>query len=204
MAWPGARAESWLGSSVKGELHTHFATDAADTISGPVPGHSDPNARRSAKLPAADSPTPQGKITSDASRLTIPVLGDATGDPELPAVDSPASQDKVTSGPSQFTVHMPVDARGVALGILATLALVFALQWAQNFAISLVLGIFLAYTLNPLVVWLERIKVPRVVGAAMVILAVLCGLGLATYSLRGQMQTIVDQLPEAARKLTAQ
>ncbi len=99
---------------------------------------------------------------------------------------------------------MPVDARGVALGILATLALVFALQWAQNFAISLVLGIFVAYTLNPLVVWLERIKVPRVVGAGIVILAVLCGLGLATYSLRGQMQTIVDQLPEAARKLTAQ
>jgi len=129
------------------------------------------------------------------------MLVDTTASAELSAFDS--SQDKLISA-SQLRVHMPVDARGVALGILATLALVFALQWAQNFAISLVLGIFVAYTLNPLVVWLERIKVPRVAGAAMVILAVLCGLGLATYSLRGQMQTIVDQLPEAARKLTAQ
>ena len=91
----------------------------------------------------------------------------------------------------------------MALGILATLALVFALRWAQSFAISLLVGIFLAYTLNPLVVWLERIKVPRIVGASMVMLAVVCGLGVGTYSLRGQMQTIVDQLPEAASKLSA-
>jgi predicted PurR-regulated permease PerM len=98
---------------------------------------------------------------------------------------------------------MPVDARGVALGILAMLALVFALKWAQNFAISLLVGILLSYTLNPLVVWLERIKVPRIVGASMVMLAVVCALGLGTYSLRGQMHTIVAQLPEAASKLSA-
>jgi predicted PurR-regulated permease PerM len=80
---------------------------------------------------------------------------------------------------------------------------VFALKWAQNFAISLLVGILLSYTLNPLVVWLERIKVPRIVGAGMVMLAVVCALGLGTYSLRGQMQTIVAQLPEAASKLSA-
>lgn len=91
----------------------------------------------------------------------------------------------------------------MALGILAALALVFALQWAQSFAISLLIGIFLASTLNPLVVGLERIKVPRSVDASIVMLAVVCAIGLGTYSLRGQMQTIVAQLPEAARKLSA-
>lgn len=122
---------------------------------------------------------------------------------ELPAADSLATQETVTADASQLTIHIPVDARGVALGILATLALVFALQWAQSFAISLLVGIFLAYTLNPLVVWLERIKVPRIVGASIVMLAVVSALGVGTYSLRGQMQTIVDQLPEAASKLSA-
>jgi predicted PurR-regulated permease PerM len=125
------------------------------------------------------------------------------GSADLPAVDPLATQDKDTSDASQLTVHMPVDARGVALGILAMLALVFALKWAQNFAISLLVGILLSYTLNPLVVWLERIKVPRIVGASMVMLAVVCALGLGTYSLRGQMHTIVAQLPEAASKLSA-
>jgi hypothetical protein len=41
------------------------------------------------------------------------------------------------------------------------------------------------------------------VGASIVMLAVVCALGLGTYSLRGQMQTIVEQLPEAANKLSA-
>ena len=128
---------------------------------------------------------------------------EAQGSAELPAADSLATQGEIKTDVSQLTIHIPVDARGVALGILATLALLFALRWAQSFTISLLVGIFLAYTLNPLVVWLERIKVPRIVGASIVMLSVVSALGVGTYSLRGQMQTIVDQLPEAASKLSA-
>lgn len=101
------------------------------------------------------------------------------------------------------TIHVPVDARGLALGILATIALVFALNWMQTFLVPLLLGILLAYTLNPLVVWLERIKIPRVLGTGIVMLTVVCTLVLGTYSLRGQMQTILAQLPDAASKLSA-
>lgn len=121
---------------------------------------------------------------------------------EAPAGNqSPAAQGSETAHP--LTIHVPVDARGLALGILATVALVFALDWMQKFFVPLVLGIFLAYTLNPLVVWLERIKIPRVLGTSMVMVAVVCALVLGTYSLRGQMQTILGQLPEAASKLSA-
>ena len=138
--------------------------------------------------------------------VAIPAPGQmnpqARGSPESPEADSPATQEKVTADAFQLSVRLPVGARGVALGILATLALVFALRWAQSFVISLLVGIFFTYTLNPLVVWLERIKVPRVAGASIVMLAVVCALGLGTYSLRGQMQTIVEQLPEAASKLS--
>jgi predicted PurR-regulated permease PerM len=96
--------------------------------------------------------------------------------------------------------RMPVDARGLALGILAALASVFALSWAQGFVVPLLLGIVMAYTLNPLVGWLEAIKVPRVVGTVIVMATVIGALALGTYSLRGQMQTIIEQLPEAATK----
>jgi predicted PurR-regulated permease PerM len=127
---------------------------------------------------------------------------EAQGSAELQAADSLATQEKVASDTSQLTDHVPVDTGGVALRLVATLALVFALHWAQSFVISLVVGIFLAYTLNPLVVWLERIKIPRIVGASIVLLGVVTALGLGTYSLRGQMQTIVDQLPEAVSKFS--
>lgn len=101
------------------------------------------------------------------------------------------------------TVRLPVDARGAALAILATVALVGALQWAQSFVISLLLGIIFAYMLNPLVAWLEKIKVPRVAGTLVVMLAVVSALVLGVYSLRGQTQTIIEQLPEAATKFSA-
>jgi predicted PurR-regulated permease PerM len=99
-------------------------------------------------------------------------------------------------------VRMAVDARGVALGILAVIAVVFALDWAQAFAISLLLGIVMAYTLNPLVVWLERIRIPRAAASLVVMLGVMGVLAFGAYSLRGQMQAIVEQLPAAASKFS--
>jgi predicted PurR-regulated permease PerM len=94
--------------------------------------------------------------------------------------------------------RMQVNARGLALGILASLATVFALSWAQSFVIPLLLGIVISYTVNPLVNGLEAIKVPRVCGTVIVIASIIGALTFGTYSLRGQMQTIVAQLPEAA------
>jgi len=95
-------------------------------------------------------------------------------------------------------VRMQVNARGLALGILAALATVFALSWAQSFVIPLLLGIVISYTVNPLVTWLEALKIPRVVGTVIVMASIIGALIFGTYSLRGQMRTIVAQLPEAA------
>ena len=118
------------------------------------------------------------------------------------ATDTSASSAKIADA-LPLSVHLPVDARGVALGILATVALIFALDWAQPFLITLLLGILFAYTLNPLVVALERYKVPRILGSSLVMLAVIFAIGFGTYALRGQVQRIFAQLPEAASKLSA-
>ncbi|NTV95192.1 MAG: AI-2E family transporter [Thiobacillus sp.] len=100
-------------------------------------------------------------------------------------------------------VRAPISGQGVALAILAAIALVFALQWARDFVISLLLGILFAYTLNPIVAWLERLRVPRVLGAGLVMAGVVCALAVGAYSLRGQVRTILDQLPAAAIQLSA-
>ena len=63
---------------------------------------------------------------------------------------------------------MPVDARGLALGVLATLATAFALSWAQTFLVPLLLGIVITYTLSPVVFWLERMRIPRAAGTVIV------------------------------------
>jgi predicted PurR-regulated permease PerM len=100
-------------------------------------------------------------------------------------------------------IRLPVDARGLSLGILATVAVVFALQWAESFVISLLIGILFAYTLNPLVVWLERGRIPRVFSASIVMLGVLSILLLGSYALQGQVQKILLQLPETTSKFSA-
>ncbi|MHB1051953.1 MAG: AI-2E family transporter [Thiobacillus sp.] len=135
--------------------------------------------------------------------ITSSLPAASTGNPAAePAVGGVATPAKVAEA-IPLTVHLPVDARGVALAIMATVALIFALNWAQPFLITLLLGILFAYTLNPLVVWLERIRIPRVAGTSLVMLAVICALVFGTYALRGQVQRIIAQLPEAASKLSA-
>jgi predicted PurR-regulated permease PerM len=113
-----------------------------------------------------------------------------------------ADGDRPAAGALVATVRMVVDARGLALGVLAVLALIFALSWAQKFLVPLMLGIVIAYTLNPLVAWLEAIKIPRAAGSVIVMVSVIGALVLGTYSLRGEMQTIIEQLPEAADKVS--
>ena len=93
-----------------------------------------------------------------------------------------------------------VDARGIALRVLAVLAFVYALSWAQTFLVPLLLGVIIAYTLNPLVTWLERMSIPRFAGTALVMVSVVCALVLGGYALRGQVQTVIEQLPVVATK----
>lgn len=134
--------------------------------------------------------------------ISTSIPAEATGNPASePAGDSVATPDSIDAA-IPLTLPSPVDAHGAALGIMASVALIFALDWAQPFLITLLLGILFAYTLNPLVVWLERIRIPRVVGASMVMLAVISTIGFGTYTLRGQAQRIVAQLPAAASKLS--
>ncbi len=87
--------------------------------------------------------------------------------------------------------------------VLATLACVAFLSWAQSFLIPLMLGIVISYALTPLVAWLEAIRIPRSIGTVIVIGSVIGGMFLGAYSLRGQVQTIIDQVPEAATQFAA-
>ncbi|HWU97219.1 MAG TPA: AI-2E family transporter [Oxalicibacterium sp.] len=97
---------------------------------------------------------------------------------------------------------IPVDARGIALLLIASIALVFALSVAHKFFIPLVFGIFIAYTLNPLVVWLERIHIPRLLGTSIIIAAILSSALLTVYNLRDEFNSILSDLPVATQKMS--
>lgn len=98
-------------------------------------------------------------------------------------------------------VEVPAGARNIALVTLATLAAIGALQYAQSILIPVVLGILIAYALDPLVGGLSRIRVPRSVGAGVVLLLLTAGVGTGIYALTGQTMQIVAQVPEAAQRI---
>ncbi|MES2537914.1 MAG: AI-2E family transporter [Pseudomonadota bacterium] len=129
--------------------------------------------------------------------------------PELAPLPPSAAQENVTAeaAPDSPSVPVPVprigvNARGFALAVIATLAFLVALQWAQKFLIPLTFSILISYTLNPVVVWLEKRKIPRAFGTTLVMLTLLVGAGLAANNLHSQFQSIVERLPTTAQKLS--
>ncbi len=127
----------------------------------------------------------------------------ATVKTEFVAVAPDSSGVVPAAVPLVLPIGAPPHGRGIAVTILALIAVVAALEVAQTFFVSLLLGIIVAYTLNPLVAYLERIRIPRAAGAILVMAGVVGALGFGAYSLRGQVQSIIEQLPEATRTFSA-
>jgi predicted PurR-regulated permease PerM len=90
----------------------------------------------------------------------------------------------------------------LAQTILATVAFLYALQWGRGFLVPLLLGILLAYTLNPVVGWLERVHIRRALGTSLVTCALLVGLAVTVEKVHVEFSNIIEELPEAGRKLT--
>jgi predicted PurR-regulated permease PerM len=61
--------------------------------------------------------------------------------------------------------------------------------------------VLISYALEPVVEWLMRIRIPRVVGAAIVIGLLAGSMGYAAYSLSDDAAAIVSELPDAAARL---
>lgn len=85
--------------------------------------------------------------------------------------------------------------------ILAVLAVLGAMRAAQEVLIPIVLSILIAYTLDPIVTAISRLGLGRVVGSALVLVAIVGAAGSTAYGLRGQASVVLDQLPEGARRV---
>lgn len=115
----------------------------------------------------------------------------------LAAAPLPADSEE----PSKVLLHVPVNVRSMTLVLLAVLAVLATLRWASAFFIPVMLGFMFSYALSPIVDALERVRIPRAISAAVLILGILGGLGAAAYSFSDDANQLVQSLPDAARKL---
>jgi predicted PurR-regulated permease PerM len=114
-------------------------------------------------------------------------------------VDNPHTPDPPSAEPP--ATRTPMDIRSVSLTVLAGLAIVLALQYAQAMIIPIVLAVLISYALEPMVAWMERRRVPRALAAAAVLLTLVATGGWMLYGLRSQAAAFVEQLPQAATRL---
>jgi predicted PurR-regulated permease PerM len=85
------------------------------------------------------------------------------------------------------------------LAVLAVLAVIWMLHWAQVVLIPIMLGVLISYALSPLVNRLHHWRIPRAVGAAVLLLGILGGVGSLAFSLSDDAAAVIETLPEAAR-----
>ena len=93
---------------------------------------------------------------------------------------------------------------GWALTAVGVVAVVLALSLAQKFLIPVLFSIFLAYTLNPLVSLLERLKLPRVAATSILMGGIVLGFALYINPLILEFNSILLQLPDMAHTVSAE
>jgi predicted PurR-regulated permease PerM len=96
-------------------------------------------------------------------------------------------------------VRAPGDFRTVSLALIAVIAVVFALSMGSPVFIPTMLAVMLSYALSPVVNFLHKWKIPRAVGATLVMLCIVGGAGSLAYSLSDDLAELIETLPAAAR-----
>jgi predicted PurR-regulated permease PerM len=131
----------------------------------------------------------------DEDRRTVLEAAPADAEVVVPAANS--------GNTDPLVIRMPVDIRSAALTVIAGIALVLFLQYAQAVLIPVVLGTLIFYALDPIVDRAQKLRVPRMIGAAVVLLAVFGGTGYGVWTLRDDVLAVVEELPGAARRVRA-
>src|SRR5688572_1201606 len=101
------------------------------------------------------------------------------------------------------TGRTPIEARGIALAVLAVGGAIVLARYMQDVLIPFVLAGLVFYALDPLVDRLQRQRVPRPIGAAVAVFLVIGVTSATAYGLRDEALAVVEELPAAARNIRA-
>ena len=115
----------------------------------------------------------------------------------------PADADAETPSPAAEHLHVPLQVRSFALGVLALLAVLYTMHWASAVIVPVLLGLMLSHALGPVVNRLERLRLPRALAAALLLLGLVGGFGWTAYSLSDDARSLLETLPVATEKVRA-
>ena len=103
--------------------------------------------------------------------------------------------------PTPVQWYSPVDVRSLSLALLAVFASVAVLHWAAVVFIPVAMSVLMTSALSPMVGALQRWHVPRWLGAAVLLLSLLGGLGATVWQLGDGASQVIESLPVAVQKV---
>lgn len=102
---------------------------------------------------------------------------------------------------SSLKLSKPVDVRNTSLVVIAVIGALAALHWASPVVTPFMLGLTISYALNPVVNAFERWSIPRSVGAALVMLAIIAGSVWTVIHFRDDANALIDSLPTLVERV---
>jgi predicted PurR-regulated permease PerM len=90
-----------------------------------------------------------------------------------------------------------VNIRSMALVTLTSIATLFFIDWAQAVLLPLVVAVMISYALDPLVSTFDRIRIPRPLSAAIVLILILGAIAAASIPLQREAMAMLDKVPLA-------
>ncbi|HEV2975990.1 MAG TPA: AI-2E family transporter [Casimicrobiaceae bacterium] len=121
-------------------------------------------------------------------------------DASEPPCDTAAAAD-ARADAARATAGRPADLQTTALVVIALVVVLVAIRMAAAFFIPLVVSVFLSYALSPLVARLQAWRVPRVVGATIVMSVFVTLCTAAVYRAGTDAADLLEQLPQAVEKV---
>lgn len=111
-----------------------------------------------------------------------------------------SAAEKPEASDAPVATRIPTEAHNVPLILLTVFAFIFILDWAETVFIPLVVGVIVSYALSPLVDRMHTWHIPRSIGAALLLLVFVGGVGTLANSLKDEAASIIETLPDAVQK----
>ncbi|GGC73129.1 AI-2E family transporter [Marinobacter halophilus] len=100
-------------------------------------------------------------------------------------------------GVSERSLIQRVDVRNTAMIVLTSVAALYFISWAQAVLVPLVGAILISYALDPMVSGMERFRIPRPLGAALMLIIMVATIVGASIPLKRETIAILDKAPWA-------
>jgi predicted PurR-regulated permease PerM len=101
-----------------------------------------------------------------------------------------------------ISIRMPVDIRSLTLTFITVVTAIWVLYVGRSLFVPILFGMGLAFVLRPAVDRLERWRLPRAAAAAVLMVMLGALVGYIGYHVSGQAKSLIQELPDAARRVS--